>query len=169
MAEESYDFRQLVTQLSTAHIRGYLLGQGWEEQPSRYEDHLYFQGSYHSEGNRYELYLPTATRSPRYQGHVMRAIYKLCGIEDREPQEIARDMLARPVAAPPVEELPGVARLRVRNTDRESLRLRIDSPAREHDLLPGEAVELVCEIGDGAMLEIERGECTLVVRTFVAN
>ncbi len=45
----------------------------------------------------------------------MRAIYKLCGIEDREPAEIARDMLAS-VVVNKVEAAAGAARVRARNS-----------------------------------------------------
>jgi hypothetical protein len=169
MADVEIDIRQLVSQLKTAHFRSYLISQGWEEMPSRYADQLYFQGEVHEGGERYELYLPTAPRSARYQTHVMRAIYKLCGIEDRQPAEIARDMLARPVADPPIAETPaqqspGVTRLRVRNSDSGPLHVSIDWPPRKHDILPGEAIELVCKVGEAGVLEIERGEGTLIVR-----
>ena len=163
MDGEMCDIRQLVSQLTTAHFRSYLLSQEWEEKPSRFADQLYFQGEVFDGESRYELYLPMP-EAPRYQTFVLRAIYKLCGIEDREPFEIVRDMLATPIVAPPIEELGGVARVRVRNSDSRPLQLRIDSPPRQHQLLPGEAIELVCHVGEGGMLEIERGDGSLLIR-----
>jgi hypothetical protein len=165
MAEAEFDIRHLVSRLRTAHVKGYLLSQGWEEKPSRYADQLYFQGEIHEGGQAYELYFPASTDTPRYQTLVMRAIYKLCGVEDREPAEITRDMLATPLAVTPASESSGLARLRVRDSDSRPLHLRIDSPPREHEMLPGEAIELVCHVGAGGLLEVERGEQSLIIRT----
>jgi hypothetical protein len=165
MADVEYDIRQLVSRLKTAHFKGYLLSQGWQEKPSRYVDQLYFEGRIHEGGEPYELYLPGSMGGARYQTLVMRAIYKLCGIEDREPAEIARDMLASPIGVTQAGEFTEVARLRVRNSGFRPLHLEIGSPPREHEMLPGEAIELVCHVGAGELLEIERGDKSLIIRT----
>jgi hypothetical protein len=165
MAEVEYDIRQLVSRLKTAHVKGYLISKEWEEKPSQYVDQIYFQGAIHEGGQPYELYFPASASTARYQTLVMRAIYKLCGIEDREPVEITRDMLSIPITAPQAGQTAGLARLRVRNSASRPLQLRIDSPPREHEMLPGEAIELVCQVGAGGLLEVERGEATLTVRT----
>jgi hypothetical protein len=52
----------------------------------------------------------------------------------------------------------------VRNADSRPLKLRINSPPREHELLPGEAIELVCHVDADGLLEIERGDGSLIVR-----
>jgi len=164
MADVEYDIRQLVSRLKTAHFRGYLLSQGWEEKPSRYVDQLYFEGKIHEEEDAYELYLPTSPNVAKYQTHVMRAIYKLCGIEDRDSAEIARDMLASHIAVTQSDVPTGVTRLRVRNSDSRPLHLQIDSPAREHNMLPGESIELVCHVDASGLLEIERDDKSLIIR-----
>ena len=38
----------------------------------------------------YEMFLPASIDIANYQTRLLRNIYKLCGIEDREPVEIAR-------------------------------------------------------------------------------
>lgn len=170
MAEEEYDIREMVSRLKAAHYTGYLLSRGWEETPSRYEGHIFFTGKLHDHEDAYELYLPTPTNEARYRNNLMRAIYKLCGIEDREPADIVRDMLETRVA-PPQEpaKRSGTAQLRVRNNGSTPLALQIDSPAREHSILPGEAVELVCNVNAADMLNIERGDHSLRIRTTSAN
>jgi hypothetical protein len=98
----------------------------------------------------------------------MRAIYKLCGIEDREPQQIAQDVIDTKIpASPPATAAATGAktRLRVANSGSTPLRLRIDSPLREHEMLPGEAIELICEVATTGSLEIERDDNSITVLT----
>ncbi len=166
MGDAEYDIRSLMARLKTAQIQGYLLSQGWEEKPSKHEGQLYFEGNIHEGEDAYELYLPASASAARYQTHLMRAIYKLCGIEDREPAEIARDMLASRVAdQQAAEATSGVARLRLNNSGSTLLQLQIDSPFREHRLLPGESIELICRVDASGLLEIERGDEALIIRS----
>ena len=44
------------------------------------------------------------------------------------------------------------------------MQVRIDSPLRQHELLPDEAIELKCDAPNGS-LEIERGDTTLTIAT----
>jgi len=170
MTEEQYDLREMVSRLKAAHYTGYLLGRGWQESPSRYKGHIFFTGKIHDHEDAYELYMPTPMNEGRYRNNLMRGIYKLCGIEDREPAEIVRDMLETKVAPPQVEAPSGgTARLRVRNNGSTPLQLRIDSPAREHSMLPGEAIELVCDVNAVEMLNIERGEQSITIRAMPAG
>jgi hypothetical protein len=164
MSEAEYDIRSLIARLKMAHIQGYLLNQGWEQKPSQYEGQLYFEGNIHEGEEAYELYLPSSTSAARYQTHLMRAIYKLCGIEDREPAEIARDMLASSVAVNKVEAVASATRVRARNSGSTPLRLQIDSPFREHVMLPGESIELLCHMDANGLLEIDREDGSLIVR-----
>ena len=174
MANEEYSFRQLVSQVKIAHFKSYLLDRGWEERPSRYDDHVYFEGELHDGVHPYELYLPSSTDVPKCQTTLMRAFYKLCGIEDREPEQIARDVLASPSARAQVESKTAAnrpaagasqTRLRVYNSGSSPLQLRIDSPLREHEMLPGEAIELVCDVATTGSLEIERDDTSLTILT----
>ena len=63
----------------------------------------------------YELYLPASTGTAKDHTRLMRNIYKLCGIEDREPAEIARDMVTSPVESESATEAVATTKLRLRN------------------------------------------------------
>jgi len=169
MANDELDLRQLVARLRTSQFRSYLVARGWEEQPSRYVDHVYFKVGTVDGGDLYELYLPASTDVPNYQTRVMRAIYKLCGIEDCEPLEIAQAVFASAEANEVFTALASTNCLRVRNTGSQALQLRIDKPAREHVLLPGEAVELICELPESGALQIERGDSSLTIFTSIGS
>jgi hypothetical protein len=169
MIEAEISFREQVARVQISQFKSYLLGRGWEEKPSRYSDHLYFQGALFDDCSRYELYLPASTRVPRSQSNLLQAIYKLCGIEDREPAEITRDVLASEPSEPVASSVGGTARLRIRNSGVSPLRLRINLPSREHRLLPGEAIELLCDVTTAGGMEIEHGETTLGIRSTTNN
>jgi hypothetical protein len=165
MASEEFSIRQLMSRVQIGSFKSYLIERGWEERPSRYEDHIYFQAEMHGSANPYDLYIPVSVNVPRYQTTMMRAIYKLCGIEDREPQDIARDVLATKTA--PGHPAGGEKKtcLRVVNSGTSPMQLRIDSPRREHEMLPGEAIELVCDVATTGSLEIEHGDGSLAIFT----
>jgi hypothetical protein len=165
MASEEVSIRQLMSRVQVGNFKTYLIERGWEERPSRYEDHIYFQGKMHGGVDPYDLYLPVSANVPRYQTTMMRAIYKLCGIEDREPQDIARDVLASKSAADRSVGGEKKTRLRVSNSGINPMQLRIDSPRREHEMLPGEAIELVCDVAMTGSLEIEHGGGSLTIFT----
>ena len=167
MAGEELNIRQLMSRLQIGNFKSYLLEHGWEEKPSRYVDHVYFEGEVHEGGEPYELYLPASTSVPKYHTTMMRAIYKLCGIEDREPQEIAQDVIATkiPIAVSRPAAAGTKTRLRVANSGSTPLRLRIDSPLREHDILPGEAIELICDMATTGSLEIARDDTSITILT----
>jgi hypothetical protein len=155
---------QLVAQLKTAQFQTYLLSHGWVETSSRYIDHLRFEGDMHDGEGVYELYVPISTSVPKYRTRLMRCITKLCGIEDREPADIARDICSG-AAADELNKAPAaLTRLRVQNSGSGPLDLSIEEPARQHTLLAGEAIELNCDIAAGKTIEIERGDATLIVR-----
>jgi hypothetical protein len=165
MADNEISFRQQVARVQISQFRSYLLGRGWEEKPSRYVDHLYFEGALFDEVDRYELYLPASASVPKSQASLMQAIYKLCGIEDREPAEITRDVLASEAVESVAKRVGDSARLRIRNSGPSPVRLRIDSPRREHELLPGEAIELLCDVTAADGLEIEHGDASLSIHS----
>ncbi len=163
MAESEYDIRHSVSQLQVAHFRSYLLDRGWQEKPSRYVDHLYFEVARDDGAGLYEIYLPASPDVPKYRTRQMRAIYKLCGIEDREPNEIARDLLASEIATDRAASNASATRLRVVNAGSSPLHVRIDSPLREHEMLPGEAIELQCDVASSGCIEIERDDTSLTI------
>jgi len=165
MDDGDYDIRKLISRLRTAHFKGYLHSRGWQEKPSRFVGQLYFEGKIHEEEDAYELYLPASSNANRYETYVMRAIYKLCGIEDREPAEIVSDMLESGIIVQQATAASGIARLRVSNSGSTPLQLQIDSPFRKHRLLPGESIELICHVDESGLLEVEHDEESLIVRS----
>jgi hypothetical protein len=165
MAGETNDIRKLTSRLQLAHFRSYLLGRGWEEKPSRFVDHVYFMVERQDDGGAYDLYLPATPEVPKYRTRQMRAIYKLCGIEDREPDEVTRDLLASDISERRPAQSPGGAiRLRIVNSGSATLAVRLDSPPRVLEIFPDEAMELKCEVADGC-LEIERGDTSMAIIT----
>src|SRR5262245_51312819 len=94
MASDDCSMQQLVAQLRTAHFQNYLLSHGWVETSSSYADQRRFEAAMDDGDGVYEMYLPASSDVGKYQTRLLRNIYKLCGIEDREPAEIAREMVA---------------------------------------------------------------------------
>src|SRR5437764_15356535 len=95
MSDTNGSLQHLLAQLGTAHFQNYLRSHGWVETPSRYSDQLRYEGNMNGGDAIYELYLPASADVGKYQTRLLRGIYKLCGIEDREPAEIAREMVVR--------------------------------------------------------------------------
>src|SRR6185436_13958654 len=94
MPSDECSIQQLVAQLRTAHFQSYLLSHGWVETYSSYSDQRRFEADMNDGEGVYELYLPASTDVAKNRTRLLRNIYKLCGIEDREPAEIAREMVA---------------------------------------------------------------------------
>src|SRR4051812_46796930 len=94
MPEDECSMQELASQLGTANFRGYLLSRGWVETPSRLVDQLRFEARMSGSADVYEMYLPASIKTAKYRTRLLRNIYKLCGIEDREPAEIAREIIA---------------------------------------------------------------------------
>jgi hypothetical protein len=163
MSPDECSIQQLVAQLRTAQFQSYLLSHGWVETSSSYTNQLRFEADMSDGEGVYELYLPASSEVARYQTHLLRSIYKLCGIEDREPADIAREMVAdRPEIESPVVSAVGT-RLRVHKSGSTPLRVSVDSPAREHTLYADESIEMIC--GRSESIEIERSDDAVVIRT----
>ncbi len=163
MSLDECSIQQLVAQLRTAQFQSYLLSHGWVETSSSYTDQLRFEADMSDGEGVYELYLPASTDVARYQTRLLRNIYKLCGIEDREPADIAREMVAeRPQVESPVVLAVGT-RLRVHNSGSTPLRVSVDSPAREHTLYADESIEMICSRSES--IEIQRSDDSMLIRT----
>lgn len=170
MPSEEYDFRQIVARLSTSQFRNYLVARGWVEKPSRYVDHMHFEVTLGDPSICYELYLPVSADVPKYHTRVMRSIYKLCGIEEREPIQIARDLLACDVSCGPKGRVgDGVIRVRLTNSRSTPIKIHVNAPRREHDLMPGEAVELMCKMSIEHGIEIALNDRMLTILTSNQN
>lgn len=164
MADSQSDIRHLVAQLRTRHFRRYLLSCGWEEKASRYAEHCRFEVLANDGVDSFVLDLPMSADTRDYRSRIMRVLYKLSGIEDREPHEIAESVLACIGANESESESSEGACLKIRNSGHLPLQVEIDAPARKHELLPGEAVELNCVLSQGNLLEIDRTDAGLLIR-----
>jgi hypothetical protein len=163
MSLDEYSIQQLVGQLRTTHFQSYLLSHGWVETSSNFSNQLRFEADLNDGEGLYELYLPASTETANYKTRLLRNIYKLCGIEDREPADIARQMVAEyTVVESPVAPAVGT-RLRLRNSGSTPMRVTVDLPSREHTLYTNEAIELICSGSE--LIEIERSNDAIVVRT----
>jgi hypothetical protein len=164
MSLDDCSMQQLVAQLKTAQFQSYLLSHGWVETSSSFSDQLRFEADMNDGGGVYELYLPASTDVAKYHTRMLRNIYKLCGIEDREPAEIAREMVAESAAIDSSAVSVIATRLRVQNTGSTPMRVNVDAPAREHTLYANEAIEVICSRSE--TIEIQRSDDALVIRTF---
>jgi hypothetical protein len=165
MALEEYSMQRLVSMLRTAHFQSYLLSHGWVETSSRFGDQLRFEVTIEGDADPYELYVPASVDVANFQTRLIRNIFKLCSIEDREASDIAREMIENHVEAPPSADVQNGTRLRVHNSGTTPLVVRMDSPERQYTLYANDAIELTCRIGEGEKLDIERDDTTLVLRT----
>jgi hypothetical protein len=163
MLSNECSIQQLVAQLRTAHFQSYLLSHGWVETPSRYNDQRRFEANVEDGEGVYELYLPATSDVAQYRTRLLRNIYKLCGIEDREPADIAREMVADFVVVESPAEIALGTRLRIYNSGSTPMRVSIDLPARDHVLYASEAIELIC--GNGDSIEIKRSDDGLEICT----
>ena len=174
------NIQTLFSQLQLEQFLVYLPGNGWPSAPERRDDRVRFElpGDEHP----FVLLLPTSNKSYQCKKLLQRAVYNLSGIEDRQPIEIIRDILAveaRPPAAPasspeqsmPAEKIPLArspepigavspsqqgAGVRLRLHNRDSVRLVVQVAARsgEISLEPDEAIEIVCHPLEGEMLDL---------------
>src|SRR5262245_4511419 len=143
LLSEDCSIQQLVAQLRTAQVQAYLLAHGWVETRSSHADQRRFEADMNDGEGVYELYLPASTGTAKDHTRLMRNIYKLCGIEDREPAEIARDMVTSAVATESTGEPPASTKLRVRNAGSTPLAVKVDSPEREYTLYANDTIELM--------------------------
>jgi len=163
MPTDGCSIQQLMAQLRTTHFQSYLLSHGWVETSSSQAGQRRFEADMTDDEGVYEMYLPASTDVAKYQTRLLRNIYKLCGIEDREPADIAREMVADHTAVEPPIVSVVATRLRVHNSASTPMRVSVDSPAREHILYANEAIEMMCGRSDS--IQIERTDDAVVIRT----
>lgn len=162
MPVDECSIQQLVSQLRTANFQSYLLNHGWVETPSRLANQLRFEASMGDGEGVYEMHLPASADTAKYRTRLLRNVYKLCGIEDREPAEIAREIVASAVEAESTDVSHELMRFRIRNSGSTPMRVCVDLPAHEHKLYANEAVELMCAGSES--IEIERTDDAVVIR-----
>ncbi|MGL4512191.1 MAG: hypothetical protein ACRCT8_03815 [Lacipirellulaceae bacterium] len=154
-------FGALCARLRLAPFRAYLIERGWRPTEAEGLDRLRFELP---DGDApYYVLLPSSDDDPTRASVMQRALYHLCEVEDRQPREIAADVLATEAPATPTpRSANGGARLRVENERGAPLdvfRPGIGGPTR---LLPGEALELLFDAAGGP-IAIRLGESSVAV------
>ncbi|MDC0935915.1 hypothetical protein OAS39_06490 [Pirellulales bacterium] len=176
------NIQTLFSQLQLEQFLVYLPGNGWQSAPERRDDRVRFELP--GEDHPFVLLLPNSNKSYQCKKLLQRAIYNLSGIEDRQPIDIIRDILAvearesaapaatpepatpaatspldanpRPMAAvaPPTAGAGSAVRLRLHNRDSQRMVVQVASRPGEISLQPDEAIEIVCNPREGEMLEL---------------
>ena len=147
-----YDIREMFAELTLEQFLVYLPGRGWSGAPEKRPDRVRFELP--DGDDPFVLFLPKSNRSRNCQGMLQRAIYLLSGIEDREPVEIARDLLSTTSDAPMSAEATSV-RLRFHNSHSTAVTLHVTNRPAPSFLMPGESAEIVCEASPDVALEID--------------
>ena len=143
-----FNLRTALTKLRPEHLVTYCLSKGWELAEQRTDGKVRLLGAAF-EGGRYELILPNSD-AKNFRTQIQRSIYKLCGIEDREPAEILQNIVTvcEKSAAQPVEK-SDFQSLKLRNSTSAPLLIEIKSHGKQRELLVGEALELQLRCASG--------------------
>jgi hypothetical protein len=152
------NIQTLFAQLRLEQMLAYLPATGWydseEDHPERIRLHC---PSGDIGDTPFVLFLPRTNKAPQARRMFQAAIYTLCEVEDRQPAEIIRDILAvdvAPAAAKSVASKSGELRLRLTNDSSEPLVLQVAERPGGCLLMPGEAFECVAQPPEGGSLDI---------------
>ena len=125
-----------------------------------------FEGNINDGEGVYELYLPASADVGKYQTRLLRNIYKLCGIEDREPADIVREMVVRHEEVKSPAVAADATRLRLQNSGTKPMQVAVDSPKREHTLYAQRSDRVdVWQHGETRRSKSQHSEGGLVIRT----
>ena len=148
----SENIQTLFSQLRLEHFHVYLADNGWRGVPDVRSDRRRYELA--NGKDLFVLMLPISNQAVQCKKLLQRAIYNLSGIEDREPMEIVRDLLAiESESIPGVKPVPPL-KMRVRNHHSKELTVRITSRASGNTLMPGEALEIVYRPAEDDVIEI---------------
>ena len=161
---QKFNMADSMSRVTSEAIALYLKSNGWTERSSRYEDHFYFEGEIHAGGEPYHLYIPASQEVPKYRTLLQRIIYKLSGIEDRQPPEIIRDIFENVEQAQPSASVATRQCIRVRNSGKAPMKVRLSSRADDHQLMPDESIELICTTSGDEVIEIVHSDSSILIR-----
>jgi hypothetical protein len=144
----------LFAQLRVEQMLGYLPAGGWYGAPEGNADRIRFERA--NGETPFVLLLPRTNQSPNSRRLMQAAIYTLCDVEDRQPAEIIRDILAVEAAAPMKSSVSrtGQLRLRLTNDNEEPLVLQVAARPGGCLLMPGESIEFVAQPPEGGILDV---------------
>lgn len=119
--------QMLLAKLSVEIVRDYLESSGWHEVQGAHPERIYFEGPVHDGGKPYELWIPASIRQPRARSRIQNTLFALSCIEDREPRDIAQEMITRAdmIARAPSPEKPSTESLFLRNNGTQAMALSI--------------------------------------------
>lgn len=148
----------LFAKLRLEQLLAYLPTMGWYDAEENHAERIRLHRANGDGGNPpFVLFLPRANSAPQARRMFQAAIYTLCDVENRQPAEIIRDVLAAKVATvPSPASTDTVRRLRLRFTNDFSIPLILQVAKRPGGclLMPGEAFEFVAPPPEGDSLDI---------------
>lgn len=153
----------LFARLRVAHFLVYLPENGWQKCPGQAGGQIRFELFDEEDDDPYVILLPRTDQALRSSRLIQNAIHNLCGVEGRQPQEIVQDVLSAQKgpdesgAKPQSDEARadgGRVALRFRNGEAEPLTIQVASRPVENVLMPGEAIEIVCQSPEEGPIEI---------------
>lgn len=162
---EEFNIQTMFSQLEVEQFLVYLPGNGWRPAPEVRDNRMRFELP--DGDSPYVLLLPTSGRSAQGRRLLQQAIYNLSCIEERQPGEIIRDVIAvdvtaKPSPAPPSAKRP--IRVRVFNGDTKPVVMKVADRGDANKLLAGEAREILCHVADDGQIEIRLGGATVEIR-----
>ena len=147
------NIQTLFAQLRLEQMLAYLPAGGWYDAEEGNADRIRFQRTNGDNGNApFVLLLPRTSTAPQSRRLLQAAVYTLCDVEDRQPAEIIRDILAVQVATTPAKtsvSKAGEFRLRLSNDFSAPLVLQVADRPGGCLLMPGEAFEFVSQPPEG--------------------
>jgi hypothetical protein len=147
----------LIAKLTSPQVHAYLVRTGWTNVEPQRGDRSHYTGPIHEGGRPYEISIPTAAHWQRSRGRLQTFLFNLSGIEDREPWEIARDILAESPVMPYVQQDEPAThprRIQVRNEGASAVVISLANPVRGIHLAPGRAIALVLRGNSAGTAEI---------------
>lgn len=162
---QEFNIQTMFAQLEVEQFLVYLPGNGWRPAPEVRDNRMRFELP--DGDSPYVLLLPTSGRSAQSRRLLQQAIYNLSCIEQRQPGEIIRDVIAvdttsNPAPTPHTAKRP--IRVRVHNGDTKPVVMKIADRGDANKLLAGEAREIVCHVADDGQIEICLGGATIEIK-----
>ena len=158
-----FNMRSGLAKLTPGHLIAYLQKRGWHQAGCPLKGRVRLIGP--DDGEKLELTLPSSRSVPRASTLLQRAVYTLCGIEDREVGQILPDVFAEFEADSAIQtiEPSGRKTIRIRNSSNSLLRVQLKSRGGEHELLFEEAIELKIVESENGVPEIEHRGTLLII------
>lgn len=163
---QEFNIQTMFSQLEVEQFLVYLPGNGWHAAPEVRDDRMRFELP--DGDSPYVLLLPTSGRSAQSRRLLQQAIYNLSCIEERQPVEIIRDVIAVETTsgpAPAPRSATRSVRVRVHNADTKPVVMKVAERGDANKLMAGEAREILCQVADDGQIEIRLGGATIEIKS----